>query len=105
MGLLPIPLAAACGVLAMHLGLSQLSAATLHGRSTSLGQDQPRRIKTERHPALFCPNTALKIKQSMKNKQANHSPQDSLDTNPTLQKLNVVKWLEVTLSIVWFGIM
>lgn len=41
----------------------------------------------------------------MKNKQANHSPQDSLDTNPTLQKLNVVKWLEVTLSIVWFGIM
>lgn len=38
----------------------------------------------------------------MKNKQANHSPQD---TNPTLQKLNVVKWLEVTLSIVWFGIM
>lgn len=104
MGLLPIPLAAARGVLAMHLGLSQLSAATLHGASLS-HRINPKQTKAERYLALFCPNTALKIKQTMKSKQANHIPQHSPDTDPTLQKLNVVKWLEVTPAIARSGIM
>lgn len=99
---------AAHGVFDMHFSLSQLSAAALHEGSSPLSQDQPgdeQRQKGTLHS--FAQAQLLKIKQTMKSEQSNCIPpaRYSLDMDPTLQKLNVVKWLEVTLPMPLFGIM
>lgn len=73
------PPVAARGVLAAHLGLSQLSTVALHEGSSPLAQDPPRDGQRQKgYLGLFCPSTAFKNK-------ANHDEQTSKSHSPQLE--------------------